>query len=293
MTLEVASNVKAILGEGPTWEAKNGVLYWIDIRGGIIYSHKPGDPDDEQVARAELVSSVVPRTEGGFALTLKHGFFSLASNSSQAELLSEPIEANLSSNRFNDGKCDPAGRYWAGTMDDSERSSSGALYVLDKNREVRKMVSGVSISNGLGWSPDSKKMYYIDSPTKKVSSFDYDLATGGISNRKTIVDFAANNLPGVPDGMAVDAEGMIWVAHWGGSRVTRWNPSTGKLLDTVITPAEHTTSVCFAGKNLDELYITSASDGLEAKALAAQPLAGSLFVTKPGVKGLPTYSYEG
>jgi sugar lactone lactonase YvrE len=293
MNPEVASNVKAILGEGPSWDAKNEILYWIDIRGGAIFSHRLGNPNDQVVAKAERVSSVVPRAKGGLALTLQHGFFTLAPNSPKFEPLSEPIETGMSTSRFNDGKCDPAGRYWAGTMDDSERTASGSLYCIDQDRKLRKLVTQVGVSNGLGWSPDNRKMYYIDSPTKKVSSFDYSLTMGEISNRRTIVDFAANNQPGVPDGMTVDVEGMLWVAHWGGSRVTRWNPDTGKLLDTISVPAGETTSLCFAGKNLDELYITSARDGLDDKALAAQPLAGSLFVVKPGVRGLPTNSFEG
>jgi sugar lactone lactonase YvrE len=293
MNPEVASNVKAILGEGPSWDAKHEILYWIDIRGGAIFSHKLGNPNDQVVAKAERVSSVVPRAKGGLALTLPHGFFTLAPNSTKFEPLSEPIEADKLTNRFNDGKCDPAGRYWAGTMDDSERTASGSLYCIDQDRKLRKLVTQVRVSNGLGWSPDNRKMYYIDSPTKKVSSFDYSLTTGEVSNRSTIVDFAVSNQPGVPDGMTVDAEGMLWIAHWGGSRVTRWNPESGKLLDTMPVPAGETTSLCFAGKNLDELYITSARDGLDDKALATQPLAGSLFVVKPGVRGLPTNSYEG
>ena len=140
-------------------------------------------------------------------------------------------------------------------MDGEERSSSGSLYVLEKNKKLNKVLPNVTISNGLGWSPDNKVMYYIDTPTLKVSAFDYSLATGAIENRRTAVDFVQNNQPGSPDGMAVDEEGMIWVAHWGGARLTRWNPSTGKLLDTFEIPADQVTSCCFGGRNLDELTL--------------------------------------
>ncbi len=293
MNPEVASNVKAELGEGPSWDADKEILYWVDIKGGLVYAHKLGNPSDKIVGRGKSISSAVPRSNGGLALTLEHGFFSLDTTSGKMEPISEPIEANVDGSRFNDGKCDPAGRYWAGTMDEKEGSPLGSLYYLAKGKGVKKVLSQITVSNGLGWSPDSKTMYYIDSPTRRVSSFDYSLQTGDISNRRIAVNFDETKQPGVPDGMAVDAEGMIWVAHWGGARMTRWNPSTGKLLETITLPADQVTSCCFGGKNLDELYITTARADLSEKVLATQPLAGSLFVTKVGVKGLPTYKYEG
>ena len=293
MEPELASSVRAELGEGPSWDAEKGVLYWIDIRQGLIFSHMLGIQDDEIVATAKGVSCVVPRKSGGLALTLKHGFYSLDTTSKKLEEISEKVETDMDENRFNDGKCDPAGRFWAGTMDETEKSPAGSLYCLEKNRKLKKVLSSITISNGLGWSPDNTKMYYIDTPTRKVWSFDYSLLSGEISNRKTAADFSENRQEGSPDGMAVDAEGMIWVAHWGGARVTRWNPSSAKLLETLHIPADQVTSLCFAGEHLDELFITSARSGLDAKVLAAKPLAGSLFVAKVGVRGLPTNSYEG
>ena len=136
-------------------------------------------------------------------------------------------------------------------------------------------------------------MYYIDTPTRKVAAFDYDLHTGAIANRRTAVDFTLHSQQGNPDGMAVDVEGMIWVAHWGGSRITRWDPVRGTLLATISVPALQVSSCCFGGKNLDELYITTARNDLDPKILEAQPLTGALFMVKPGVQGLPTYAYEG
>jgi sugar lactone lactonase YvrE len=294
MNPEVVSNVKAELGEGPSWDANQEILYWVDIRRGIIYGHKLQSSDEILVASlGESVSCVVPRSNGGLALTMQHGYYGLDLSSKKLEPLSEQVETDLSVTRFNDGKCDPAGRFWAGTMDDTEKNPSGSLYVLNKDRKLKKVVSQVTVSNGMGWSPDDRSMYYIDSPTRKVSSFDYSLQSGEISNRRTCVDFGVNNQKGVPDGMTVDSDGMLWVAHWGGAKITRWNPSTGKLLQSLDLPADHVTSVCFAGKNLDELYITTARADLDPPALAAQPLAGSLFRANVGVTGLPTYSFQG
>lgn len=294
MDPEVASDIRAALGEGPSWDARNGILYWVDIQQGLIHAHNPGNPSDKTIADlGERVSCVVPRKNGGLALTMQHGYFTFDLQTKKVQPILDHVESDRSGTRFNDGKVDPAGRFWAGTMDDHENSPIGSLYFLDKDAKLKKVLSQITISNGLGWSPDNKKMYYIDTPTRQVWTFDYSLGTGEISNKRIAVDFAKNNQPGDPDGMAVDADGKIWVCHWGGARVTRWDPVAGKLLETINLPASHITSVCFAGTNLDELYITSAQQGLDEKELALQPLAGRLFVTHPDVEGLPTYSYEG
>ena len=290
---QIASNIRAELGEGPSWDAEKKVLYWVDISGGVVYVHTPNNPNDEVIQRVKDVSSVVPRKGGGLALTSQHGFYGLDLQTKKLTPLTEQVESDREGNRFNDGKCDPAGRYWAGTMDAQTRTPIGALYVLERTNGLKKIVPDVTVSNGLGWSPDNKTMYYIDSPTRKVSAFDYALKTGEIGNRRTAVDFSQAQQPGNPDGMTVDEEGMIWVAHWGGARVTRWNPSKAKLLETIAVPADQTSSCCFGGSNLDELYITSARHKLDPKVLAAQPLAGNLFVAKVGVRGLPTHTFDG
>lgn len=294
MNARVASDFKADLGEGPSWDERTGTLYWVDIRRGLIISHKPGENSDEVIADlGERVSCVVPRKAGGLALTMGHGYYALELGTKKVLPLYEGVEPAQSETRFNDGKVDPEGRFWAGTMDSGERKPTGSLYVLNKDRKLKKVLSDITISNGLGWSPDKRTMYYIDSATRQVWAFDYSLQSGEIASKRVIVDLAQNNLPGDPDGMTVDSEGMIWVAHWGGARMTRWDPGKCKLLDTVTLPTDHVTSGCFAGRNLDELYITTAQEGLDPKSLEAQPLAGRLFVVKPGVKGLPTFSYEG
>jgi len=290
---EIVSNIRGELGEGPSWDAEKKVLYWVDIDGGVIYVHKPNDPNDQVVQKVKTVSSVVPRRGGGLVLTSQHGIYGLDLKSKTLTLLTEQVETDREGNRFNDGKCDPAGRFWAGTMNGMETPLSGALYVLEKSHGLRKVVPDVTISNGMGWSPDNRTMYYIDSPTRKVSAFDYALRTGEIGKRRTVVDFSQAQQPGSPDGMAVDEEGMIWVAHWGGARVTRWDPSGGRLLDTVDVPADQASSCCFGGDNLDELYITSARHQLDPKNLASKPLSGGLFMAKVGVRGLPTHAFDG
>ncbi|MDA4123582.1 MAG: SMP-30/gluconolactonase/LRE family protein [Thaumarchaeota archaeon] len=294
MIPEIASNIRAELGEGPSWDAEKKVLYWVDISGGVVYVHTPNDPNDKLVQRVKDVGCVVPRKGGGLAVASQHALYGLDLQGKTLTPLTEQVETDKAENRFNDGKCDPAGRFWAGTMDGRPtRSPIGAFYVLEKGRKLKKVLSDITVSNGMGWSPDNKTMYYIDSPTRKVSAFDYALSTGEIKNRRTVVDFAQTQQQGNPDGMAVDAEGMIWVAHWGGGRVTRWNPSNGKLLDTIIIPADQSSSCCFGGDNLDELYITSARKGIDPKLLAAKPLTGALFVVKTGVRGLPTNAFDG
>jgi sugar lactone lactonase YvrE len=291
---EVVSNITAELGEGPSWDAEKKVLYWVDISGGIVYAHTPNDPNDEVVQRVKSVSSVVPRRGGlGLVLTSQHGIFGLDLKTKVLVPMAEEVETDRERNRFNDGKCDPAGRFWAGTLNGLRDAPSGALYALEKNHRLRKVLPDVTVSNGMGWSPDNKTMYHIDSPTRKVSAFDYALGTGEIVNRRTVVDFSQAQQPGNPDGMTVDEEGMIWVAHWGGARVTRWDPSSGRLLDTIAVPADQTSSCCFGGDDLDELYITSARHQLDPKVLAAKPLGGSLFMAKVGVRGLPTHAFDG
>ncbi|MEM3844841.1 MAG: SMP-30/gluconolactonase/LRE family protein, partial [Candidatus Parvarchaeota archaeon] len=182
------------------------------------------------------------------------------------------------------------GRFWAGTLNLEEKDPLGALYKIERNHSVTKMVDKVTISNGIAWSPDNRIMYYIDSPTKRVDAFDYDVESGTISNRRTVVEIPDNS--GVPDGMTSDSEGMIWIAHWGGWKVSRWNPYNGKLIEVVNVPVERVTSCVFGGDNLDELYITTARRGLSKKDLRKQPNAGGIFRYKTHTKGMPTYFYD-
>ena len=158
----------------------------------------------------------------------------------------EDPEQDKDTNRFNDGKCDAKGRFWAGTMSMNNESKAGSLYCLEQGQPVRTMVQGVSTSNGLGWSPDRQTMYYIDTPTRSIDRFDFDLTAGTIQNRTSIIHIPEEF--GFPDGMTVDGEGMLWVAHWGGGRVTRWNPHTSELLQQIEVPADQVTSCCLVDR---------------------------------------------
>jgi sugar lactone lactonase YvrE len=193
------------------------------------------------------------------------------------------------SNRFNDGKCDPAGRLLAGTMDMDEKSASGNLYSLETGKPPRKLLDGIRISNGLAWSPDYKIFYFIDTPTRQVRAFDYDLETGNISSPRVVVEIPPTM--GFPDGMTSDMDGNLWIALWGGSRVSKWNPLTGQKEAEIAIPAPHVTSCVFGGPRRDILYVTTARVGLDEATLEANPLSGGLFHIQTQTEGMPTFEF--
>lgn len=179
--MELVQDSKAVLGEGPCWDEESRKLYWVDIKGRHIHIYSPEAHQDEIIDVGQYVGIAIPRVSGGLIITLQHGFYHLDSSSKAISLIRE-IESKDVSIRFNDGKCDAAGRLWAGTMDIQHSKKSGALYCMDNSLKVRRMLSGVTISNGLGWSPDNKHMYFIDTPTRQVVCFDFDLSTATVSN---------------------------------------------------------------------------------------------------------------
>ena len=288
--VELVLDAKARLGEGAVWDAARQVLYWVDIEGHQVHAFDPATGHDRSFALGDYVGTVVPRARGGVALTLGRTFAALDLETRKVTVLGEPAEEKVRlGNRFNDGKCDPRGRFWAGTMAVSEARAAGGLYRLDADGSVHRILDDVSISNGIVWTAD--RMYYIDSPTREVAVFDYDDATGSVSNRRVAVRFPADH--GWPDGMALDAEGMLWIAEWDGSRVSRWDPANGKLLRQIMLPVSRVTSCAFGGPDLDEMYVTSAWTRLTEEARRDQPLAGGLFRVDPGVTGAPTFSFAG
>ena len=288
--VEVVLDAHVQLGEGPIWDEVQGVLYWVDILAGKLYIYDPVSGENQGFDVGQHVGTVVLRQSGGVMLAVYDGFAAYDLATQKLTLIHDP-EADLPNNRFNDGKCDPAGRFWAGTMAYTDQGTQGSLYRMDADLSVHKMLGNIGISNGIIWSLDNKTMYYIDSMAHTVRAFDYDNATGDISNERVVI--SVTQAMGLPDGMAIDAEGMLWVAHFGGSAVRRWDPNTGEVLATIPVPATQITACAFGGENLDTLYITSAAMRLDAAALAAQPHAGALFAVKPGVRGVPSFKFAG
>jgi sugar lactone lactonase YvrE len=285
-------DAKATLGEGAHWCGATRRLYWVDILESQLRWFDPKTGEDRMVDVGEHVGTVVPRAKGGVMLAVRHGFasFDPERGASSLKLVAEP-ERDKPNNRFNDGKCDPAGRFWAGTLAYDDAKAAGALYRLDADGTVTVIERNISCSNGLVWDLERRSFYYIDTGTRGIAAYDYDHATGAVSGKRFVVRCAPED--GFPDGMALDVEGKLWVAHWGGSQVLRWDPDTGKAIARITLPAPQVTSVSFGGDRLDRLYITSARTGLKPEQLAREPLAGGLFVADPGVRGLPMPAYAG
>jgi len=260
----------------------------VDVDAGLVHVYDPVTGRDRSMSVGQPVGTVVPRASGGLMLAARDGFMSLDEKTGETRLLAVP-EGHNPENRFNDGKCDPAGCFWAGTMQTPARK--GALFRLDGNLSVHRMLDNIGESNGIVWSLDKKTMYYIDSATTKIDAFDYNLTTGAISNRRVAVSVAEEH--GHPDGMTIDAEGKLWVAHWGGWCICRWDPDTGNLIQKIRLPVARPTSCAFGDQNLDTLYVTSASTKLDAAALAKQPMAGGVFQFKPNTHGVPAFSFAG
>ena len=284
--VEVVVAAECELGEGPVWDVRSGRIAWVDTLGRQVYLHDPTTGATESIATLLDVGAIVPRLAGGFMAALQDGFWVVGDGPVRRAATVPEARPEL---RFNDGKCDPAGRFWAGTMAYDEVSPAGSLYRLDRDGSVARVLDGVTISNGLAWSGDGTTLYYVDSATRRVDAFSYDAATGKIANRRTAIEIRDG--AGSPDGMTIDAEDGLWVALWGGSAVHRY--ANGELDRVIALPVSQPTSCAFGGPNLDELYITSAWKGLATAARREEPLAGSLFRIRPGVRGTAATSYDG
>lgn len=287
---EVVVNHSSLLGEGPLWDAKRGSIWWVDILQGEIHEFNVLQKLHRTINVHEMVGTIVLCKNGDLIAALKSGVARIDMNNGELEWLCNP-ETHLLNNRFNDGKCDPAGRFWVGTMALSEAEGAGNLYMIDKNLSASLKVENLTIPNGMAWSLDWKTFYFIDTPTFEVIAYRYDNESGAISNKKTVIKVPEED--GYPDGMTIDREGMLWIAHWGGWQVTRWNPITGEKLFHIPLPVAQVTSCTFGGDDLQDLYITSAKVDLTPDQQEQQPLAGSLFVIRNcGFQGMEAFEFD-
>lgn len=277
----------ALLGEGPLWSADEGVLYWVDIKQPRVFRYHLENCEREVFPMPEEIGCLGLVDGGGLIAGLRSGFVFLDLERGGVQPIVDP-ERDLPGNRFNDGKCDAAGRFWAGTMDDGESEPSGSLYRLGTDLQVERMDQGYVITNGPAWSPDGETLYHVDTLERRIHAFDCDPATGALKNRRTFVEIPEEL--GYPDGLTVDAEGGVWCALWGGWRVTRFTPD-GEVDRSLDLPASQVTSCTFGGADLGTLFVTTASIGLDTEQHTAQPEAGGLFALDPGVRGLPTPAF--
>lgn len=284
--VDVAVNTDPLHGEGPCWDEQAGVLWWVDILGGAVHRFDPATGVDQRIEVGQPVGAAVGRAGGGLVLAVEHGFAFL--NEGTVKPLVTVIDDP--GVRFNDGKADPVGRFLAGTMAYDETPGAGRLFRLEPSGAVAPVLDGLTISNGLAWTPDARTLYFIDSPTQQVRAYSYDPDTGVATDPRVVVDIPRAD--GLPDGMTIDADGCLWVALYGGGAVRRYTPD-GRCDRTVTLPVSQVTSCAFGGPELRHLYITTSPHGLDPAQRSAQPHAGAVFWYDAGVSGLPAHRYAG
>jgi sugar lactone lactonase YvrE len=282
LTAQLFHQAACTLGEGLFWFQDQ--LWWVDIEEGCLHTVLAGGQHPQSYRMGQRIGSCVPINAQKFVVALQEGIGVWCRETGSTTMLAAP-EADIPGSRFNEGKCDPSGRFLAGTINLTGQENTSALYALQLDGSLRKLVPSVTISNGLAWSRSGRTLYYIDTPTFEVAAFDYDPETGSLGSRTTVVKIPKN--AGCPDGMDIDKDGNLWIAHWDGWTVRCWSPATGRCLAEVHLPCQRPTSCCFGGPNYDQLFITTARVGLTANQLKYQPLAGSIFVCSTDTHGFP------
>lgn len=275
------------LGEGPIWDDSVGRLLWLDALGGTVHSTDPTTLVDEVHPIGQPVGAVGLTDEGWWLLAVRDGFARFDPSTDEMHLIAA-VEIGDPTTRLNDGKVDPAGRFWAGSMSVTGDRPCGTLYRLDQAGAVGAVLGGLTISNGMDWSPSGDVMYFIDTPTGRIDRFHYDQVSGEISGRAPLVVEPPTR--GFPDGMTVDAEGFLWVAFWEGGSIRRYSPS-GALDREYVTPVGQPTSCAFGGPDLHDLFVTSASEGFDESRRQREPHAGGLFRIRVDVAGRPPFRY--
>jgi len=293
--LEIALHIKAVLGEGPVWDEKENLLYWIDSLDNKVFRFNPETGENKTYDVGESIGFLALREKGGAVIGLRTGFYFLDLDTGALEKICDPEEGK--GNRVNDGKADAKGRIWAGSMAVRDNGTIGltqpqcGFYMLDTDLQPHLKIDRVGLSNGLAWTEDNKTMYYIDSPTMTVVAYDFDLEKGEISNKRVVINIPQELQIG--DGMDIDTDGNLWIAHWKGWAVAKWDPRTGEMLQKIDIPVERVASCAFGGKEYDELYITTACVDMKEEDWEKQPHAGCLFRIKPGAKGRPFFRFKG
>jgi L-arabinonolactonase len=274
--------VKNTLGEGIIWDAASACVWWTDIDGSKLYRYQSEDKQLDHWTTPERLGSFALVSDSEFLICgFASGFAYFNPHSGELQWL-EKIEQNNPGTRLNDGRADRQGRFWAGSMVESGDRGAGALYCFDQQLQVASKVSGLTISNGLCWSPDSTVMYHTDTPSRRINAYDFDAATGAIANQRCLVRTEKGCFP---DGSSVDAEGYIWNAQWGASQVVRYSPE-GEVDFVLPLPVSQPTCVAFGGPKLDRLFVTSATQGFDEQTLSAEPEAGNVLVFQTNISGI-------
>lgn len=283
MQVETVGQYVSSWGEGPLWY--NDQLLYVDIEDHKVVRYDPATDTEQVVDVGERVGTVVPRVSGGLVIAGDSGFRFLDLATSKTAPIADP-EPEIESNRFNDGKCDPAGRFWAGTISMNKTEGAAKLYCLDNQGNVAEKYGPVTNSNGICWTGDASTMYYIDTPRKQILAFDFDNANGDIQNERVVMD--TSHIEGSPDGMVIDCEDKLWVAFCRGSSVHRLDPGNGESLLSIQLPCSGATAPAFGGADLRDLYITTGQfPG------APEEGAGRLYRVRTEVQGTPFFAYGG
>lgn len=289
VTVDVLLQRSDRLGECPLWDEREQALYWVDIRAPALHRCDPGRRSVETWSLPETVGSMALRGGGGFVLALQSGIYRVDRAGDPPSLIVEP-EPDRPSNRLNDGRCDPAGRFWVGSMNELSRDPLGSLFRIDPDGRCTRAFGEILIPNSLAWSPDGRTMYFADTLRSTIWAFDYDVATAAMSRQRVFRDM--HDHPGKPDGSTVDAEGCLWNCEYGGWRVVRYRPD-GQIDRAIRLPVSQPTCCCFGDRDLRTLYVTSASQNLAPEQMEQQPLAGSVFAIRVDVPGLPEHRFAG
>lgn len=287
---EMVLRQNALLGECPVWDERQNHLYWVDILSGNLFRYEPRQGKNFAYDIGEHIGSFALREKEGAVLALKSGFAYFDFQSNRVEQIMNP-ESHLSNHRFNDGKCDPAGRFWAGTLSYDVAEGAGSLYMLNPGNQIETKLKDLTIPNGMAWDTGRNAFYFIDSPDRKIYRFEFNHSSGEIANRSVLFEFPSSG--SLPDGMTIDSDGHLWVALYNGYKVVRINPDSAEIVFEVNLPVPKVTSCTFGGRNLNELYITTAREHMTENEIANAPLSGALFKAVLPFRGIKTHRFKG